>query len=680
MSDTALKIALILTAYDKMSQVINSSTANAKKQIKEVQKSFAEGYAMMGAGFKFGQKILGPAVDAFADAQEAGLELKATMMGPGGVLNEETYKKIYSYSNHLSDLYKGSTASYLEMARVLKQNRLNEEDILGGTGEAVAKLSDLFKMAPNTTAAFAAHMKNDMGVVNSEMDGMMDLISRLHDSGIGVTGADAVNEMNEFFGKASLGAQNLGEHGLEASKQIGALGGMFIARGLSGATVGTNFRRIFDGIRDAEKLDKANAVAAQFGKHLTLYDKDHKFLGMDNFVKQIGALEDLNPQAITAILKPFGGKQGLSTDFLEFLSKFGVHGYKEFLDKINQQATYTEKLNVQMKGLNYEQGAMQTSWTNLKASFGSSMEPILTLFYQTINKIIVSIREFLDEYPKVGKFASAFIALSSAGLMLFGVIKIIQGIRAAMIALNITMAMNPFIAIAMAIILAASLIYTYWDEISDFFDKLWNGQLKWLQVLIGAFAPFIAIPLVLIKSWEKVKEFFLDLGDSIWNVFVDINNWIETKLVNMFGEAGKNIVKSIAEGIWAGAELVINPINFVVQKIRDYFPFSPAKQGPLRDIHRVKLIETVAQSVKPNSLVNAIKKTTGLALNVLNKPTGLPSNSGSYNAGGFNFSITIHNLSGGATREDAALLGNEMERRFDQWMKKYKNQQVRIAF
>jgi TP901 family phage tail tape measure protein len=679
--NTALKIAVILTAYDKMSDIVDKATSHTKSKFKEMSTLFAEGGGMFEAGLKLKEKLLDPAIEAFGEAQAAGNELKASMMTRGGVLDEGTYKKIYSLANEMSDKYKGSTASYLDMVKVLKDNRINEKDVLGGIGEATAKLADFFQMSPAAIAEFSAHMRNDMGVSVAEMDKLMDLVARVHNSGVGKTGAEAVQEMNEFFSKASLGAANLGVHGLEASKSMGALGALFMSRGLSGQTVGNNFRRIFDGLRDTDKANKAVEIANQYGKSLTFF-KGGKFLGLDNFVQQIGQLENLNPQAIAAILKPFGGKQGLSTDFLEYLGKEGLKGFKEFNEKIEQQANLDEKLKVIMGGLNYEQGVLKTSWTNLKASFGSSMQPVLSKFYELINGVVVSVRNFLDQNPRVAKFASAFIALASAGLMLFGVVKVIQGIRIAMTLLNLTLAANPFIAVAMAAIFVVSLIYTYWDKIGPYFKKVWNFVkgifVTTFNILKGLFLNFTPFGLIF-KHWDAVGPYFVGLWNFVKGVFTGAFNFV-WNLGKFFFKAGANIIKSILDGMSSLINKPIETIKNMATKIRRFLPFSPAKEGALRDIHKIRLVETIADSIKPNALVDKMRHVTQLTFGALTTGGRSFAPVAAVRSGG-NGPVSINiTLNGGATKQDAKNVVDELKKAFPQLMKQYQGQQSRVGF
>lgn len=69
-------------------------------------------------------------------------------------------------------------------------------------------------------------------------------------------------------------------------------------------------------------------------------------------------------------------------------------------------------------------------------------------------------------------------------------------------------------------------------------------------------------------------------------------------MVSKFFNAGRNIVTSIADGIKSAVGVVTDAIGNVASKVRDFLPFSPAKEGPLLDIHRLNFGGTIAQSIK----------------------------------------------------------------------------------
>jgi TP901 family phage tail tape measure protein len=618
--DKEIKIGLILSAYDKVSGVLDKVFGKSKKDFAEMKTAavdLGKGMAIMGMGAA-GLKMLDGQIEAFGKMEEAGNELKGALMGPGGVLDESTYKKIATLSMDLSDKYKGSATNYLDMIRVLKENRINEADVLGGIGDATAKLSDLFDMAPAHIAEFSAHMRNDMGVAVGDMEKVMDLVARVHGSGVGKTGSEAVTEMNEFFSKASLGAANLGVQGLEASKQMGALGALFMSRGLSGATVGTNFRRIFDGLRDSEKLGKANEVAAQFGKHLSLFDRKGTFLGMDNFVQELGKLGDLNSSQISAVLKAFGGKQGLSTDFIEYLSKNGLTGYQEFLDKMNSQAELSDKLAVKMKGLNYQKEVFRTTTENLKATLGEALAPTLTSIYEAMNNIVGKLRAFAEAHPKLTKMAMAFVAIASGALMLWGAVKVMTALTTVLRIFGITLYEIPVLGWIAAIVTALTLLYTYWDEITGFFK---NTEIQWGSV-------------------------FRNIGRFIWNMmFYPLQAVL--KAIGWIGKA-LNISWMQKAGDWAA--------DFVGKATIGYEDMTKAKPGS-------------AAAARQGLYVPPKGKGTDAV-------SGLVSNNDKSTV---NNNLTV-NLSGGATATDGKAVSDQIQSTFDKLMKDHEQRKARREF
>lgn len=730
MADKNIGIALVLTAKNQASQVMDDFFSRTEAKLEAFGKGVgkvSEGMTQLFAAKK-GFDFLEKGADAFGDMEQAGNYLKASMMTKGGILDDGMYEKMFQYSKKLSGSYTGSTAAYLDMVRVMKQNRLDPKDILGGIGEQSAKLAIYFdNMLPAATAEFAAHMKNDMGVATKEMYGVMDLVARIHDSGVGKTGQEAVDEMNQFFSKVGLGLSNLHTQGLEASKQMGALGAIFMAKGISGQSVGTNFRRILDGIADAGKVKKANDVAAIFHKHLDFFDKKGKFLGIDNFVSQIGKLQGLNPTAIEKILNPFSGKQGLSTDFMQFLANEGLQAYPEMKRKIEQQAGLNEKVGVILKGQKMQAAVLQSNLTNTQASFGAAIQAPYKKILEIFNKVTVAMGNFLDQHPKLARVAGSFIAIASAAYGLMGIIKIFKGIVLIARVLNLTLAMNPILLIAAALIGAAVLIYTYWDEIKGFFTGMWtaiksvfSGAWNWFKNSIFIYftpiglifkywkplssffkgiwdlvkAVFLAgvaavgwvllnmTPAGLIyKHWRPIVGFFSNLWNDVKGPFMAIFKWI-WNFGSKFVDAGKHIIDSIIDGIMNKIGRVGEVMQNVAKKIRAYLPFSPAKEGPLRDIHRVKIIETIAESIKPKAMLSAWENTIGALRGAMNHGTPIPiMANGSRMGGGASITFApVINLTGSATQADANLITSAMENNFKKMMDNYLAKQRRISF
>ncbi|MBP1862140.1 tape measure protein [Rhizobium herbae] len=74
-----------------------------------------------------------------------------------------------------------------------------------------------------------------------------------------------------------------------------------------------------------------------------------------------------------------------------------------------------------------------------------------------------------------------------------------------------------------------------------------------------------------------------------------------------FYPQGVALMDTLAAGIRARAAVVIEEIRKVTQLVRDHLPSSPAKTGPLSDIHRLKFTETIAGSIHAAPMVKAMR-------------------------------------------------------------------------
>ena len=122
----------------------------------------------------------------------------------------------------------------------------------------------------------------------------------------------------------------------------------------------------------------------------------------------------------------------------------------------------------------------------------------------------------------------------------------------------------------------------------------------------------------------------------------------------------------LAEGIMSGLAKVKNCIVKVAQVIRDHLPHSPAKTGPLKDLNKVKIVETIASTIKPMPLKNAMTKTLSFMTNgTLNVSKGkIGTSSGASFVVQYNPTITIS--------------GTESKEEFVKLLKRHKDEVVNI--
>jgi tape measure domain-containing protein len=161
-----------------------------------------------------------------------------------------------------------------------------------------------------------------------------------------------------------------------------------------------------------------------------------------------------------------------------------------------------------------------------------------------------------------------------------------------------------------------SIISTILDIIKDVISAAWEG-IK--TVISGALD---VIKSTISNIWDGIKNTISDIVNNIKDTISDIFNSLKgivsdafnnvkdavkegmdkaytavTDKIKDFFNAGKNIVTSIADGIKEATRFVTDAISNVTQKIRDFLPFSPAKEGALRDIMDIQIAQSIAQAI-----------------------------------------------------------------------------------
>jgi TP901 family phage tail tape measure protein len=148
----------------------------------------------------------------------------------------------------------------------------------------------------------------------------------------------------------------------------------------------------------------------------------------------------------------------------------------------------------------------------------------------------------------------------------------------------------PILAIIAGVAALAAGVYLlikHWDKVSGFFAGLWNkvkgafsaawdwiknlifGASDWVLIAVSIFFPFVGIPALIIKHWDKIKEFFSNLWGNItagaqaaWNGLVGFFTGIWEKIKGAFSAAWdwiKNILFGTSDWI-LGAVAIFMPI------------------------------------------------------------------------------------------------------------------------
>lgn len=109
--------------------------------------------------------------------------------------------------------------------------------------------------------------------------------------------------------------------------------------------------------------------------------------------------------------------------------------------------------------------------------------------------------------------------------------------------------------ISSALSLIQSIWNAAWNAVTSFFSSIWEG-------LKGAARDGI----------DAVYNTVVGIKDRIVGFFTGAGSWLV--------ESGKAILNGLGDGISAAIGSVTGIVSGAVDKIRSFFPFSPAKEGP----------------------------------------------------------------------------------------------------
>lgn len=128
-------------------------------------------------------------------------------------------------------------------------------------------------------------------------------------------------------------------------------------------------------------------------------------------------------------------------------------------------------------------------------------------------------------------------------------------------------------------------------EAATALSNAWSDMVSWTAQKAAEIVTTVR------NKFEELKNAIsekLKLAESIVSTTVDtIKGLFDIDL----SAAGREIIASVARGISGAVGLVTDAIGSVTSKLRGFLPFSPAKWGPLSDIHRLNFGGPISDSI-----------------------------------------------------------------------------------
>lgn len=517
---------------------INAQTAALKRQTEEqrrlakIQKQAAKG-AAIGAGITAagaasmyaGRQALRPVqatMGAFSEQENASSQLSASMMMADGSVSKE-FAQIDTLAKRLGDRLPGTTADFLELMAVLKQQGLADGTILGGTGEAAALLGVQLRMNIPAAGEFAAKMQDATRTSEKDMMGLMDTIQRSYYMGV-----DSSN-MLQGFSKMSPVMSILRKEGLEFSNMMAPLLVMMDQTGMAGESAGNAIRKVFQGGLDMKKLGKANDLlkSSKAGFQLKFTAKNGAFLGMDNVFAQLDKLKGLGDNAVlrTSVMKALFGDDSETMQVLNTMMDKGKAGYQAVADKMAAQASLQQRVEQQLGNFSNVVEAAQGSATNALASIGEAMAPDLKELVNWLSNAGSAANDLIKENQTLVRWVGMGVLALSGLLTVLGVLLIPLGLVVAKTMalrwifaklgvskgvaaifkgmftwgarlvpwlLRIVPLLLRFLGPVGLLVTAGWMLYSNWQAICGGATALWNNFSNWFMGLLSSLGSWLA--------------------------------------------------------------------------------------------------------------------------------------------------------------------------------------------
>ncbi len=604
LSDAGIDTRRLATEEKSLTSRINQTSAALKQQTDQLRKTtehqnklakakekydsaqrLAGSMAMSGAaGVATGTAILAPVksvLDAFAPAEDAYTQLKVAMMNSSGEVSSQ-FNEVKNLAVELGDRLPGTTADFINMMTMLKRQGMSDQTILGGLGESAANLAVLLKLPVEYAAEFGAKMQDALQAPESEMMQITDGLQRMFYAGV-----DA-NNILEGFSKMGPALGVVGKNGHEAFQMIAPMLAMFDQTSMAGEAAGNALRKVFQRSIDTDKIEKANDALKELKVKAKLDFTDGKgeFGGLDNMFKQLQKIEKLNSVQRGMVLKELFGDDAETLQVVNTLMGKGMEGYTEMLQKMEKQASLTDRVKAQLGTLANVSEAASGSFTNALSDIGETVAPDIKKLLEWLGELANKAGEFTRANPELVASIVKIVAVTGAVIAGFGMLTIalasvigpfaiikyalsLFGIKAiasigtlaklagafktaglAILGMGKFLLTNPIIWIAAAIAGAAYLIYKNWDFLKAKFGELWTGIKAYFS------AGWSALRNMTAAAWNGIKNVFSTAVAAVAGYLSGL--WEDTK---RFFSEGWEAVSSMTAAAWDGIKNVFSAIK-----------------------------------------------------------------------------------------------------------------------
>lgn len=336
---------------------------------------------------------VGLSVRAYMEQEKAMTDMKIAYMKSGGEVGE-AFNEVKRQAVELGNQFPGTTADFLKLGRVLKEQGVADSAVTGGGLRAAASLNVLLDTPQEFGGEFIAKMMEARGIADKDIGTAADQVQRAKFA-FGMKPGDMLDAMKYDAPTANI----LGLKGLGNAEKLLAIQGMGAQVGQEGAQFGTNFSTLLtrmakgpDAIENATKGSKSRSKGymQEAGVSFDFFDKSGQFGGVENMVTQLEKLktikEKLGAEKALTVANDMFGMEGGRTAMI--IAEKGSQGLKDNLQKMREQASLQERMAEKSKTLSNAWESMTGTITNGMASVGEIFAGDLQNFFTSANAFI----------------------------------------------------------------------------------------------------------------------------------------------------------------------------------------------------------------------------------------------------------------------------------------------------
>jgi TP901 family phage tail tape measure protein len=621
------ELALVLTAIDRATGVIKGVQDTLSKTQVAADSMVASGTRMAASGAMIqsaGSRITGALADIVAPslAVEDAFAAVKTVAGQAFDDVEAGLKQIGSAADAWAAAHKQSADEFVAASYNAISGGLRQAEVTAAVETAFATATATMGDGAQVTETLVT-LYNNLG--NKTADASKEF-GRLGDVLTATQQAYQIKDMNQLNEGLKYAAPVAKTYGIELEQAAAAIG-MLNSAGITGSQSGTAFRAMVGSLAKASKdLGFQLATTADGGLDIAAT--------MANLEAKLGDVSKLSVEARTEIAKAFG-EQGFAavSAYLGETQKL-VEGHQQIVAATGLTA---ESMATMEDTTTARWQIVNNNIDKAKRTIGDQLIPVISDAIPRVMEIVNAIGGFAERNPGLVSTVVTIAAIGGAALTVMGPILLtagsvmmfagnaiklgtsILGVLGKLKMLGSFLMAHPMLLVLAAIAGIAYAIYANWEPISNFFSDLWSG-----------------ITASTSAAWAGVVEFFGGIMEDVraafdrgwvqgivhiltnFNAITLLANAFDALIEWLFGfslfDAGAKILSTLVDGIKSMASVPVEAVKGVAQKIRDLLPFSPAKEGPLRDLDQIRLMETVADSVDPAPLVQAMRRGTHAAM------------------------------------------------------------------